>query len=147
MNQKQCGGWDWAALILRIVIGVIFICHGYQKFFEYGLPGVAEKFAGMGIPMANISAAAAATTELLGGLLLVVGFNTRIAAVLLAFTMGVAIITAHSPSLDKPYLNLIGQGGFEYPLTLLAGCLALALNGGGGCSIDGKCGKSEGGVK
>jgi len=141
MDEKKCSGWDWGALLLRLAIGSIFICHGYQKWFEWGMDAVTDTFGKMGVPFPSISAYAAATTEFLGGILLLVGFNTRMAAALLSIVMAVAIITAHAPSFDKPYLGFIGQGGFEFPLALLAGCLALALNGGGDCSADAKLAK------
>lgn len=65
-------------LVLRVVTGVIMIVHGWQKFFVDGIGGVSTFFGAMGIPMAGFSAAAVATIELGGGLLLIAGLGTRI---------------------------------------------------------------------
>lgn len=138
MDEKKCSSWDWAALILRLMIGAIFVSHGYQKWFEWGIDSVVENFGKMGVPFPSVSAYACATTEFLGGILLLVGFNARMAAALLSVVMAGAIITVHPPAFDKPFFNLIAEGGMELPLSLLAGCMAIALNGGGRCSVDGK---------
>ena len=86
---------SWGITVLRIVIGFVFLTHGWQKFFQYGLDGVAGAFTQLGIPLPYFSAILAATAEGLGGLLLLLGLGTRFAAVPLAFTMLVAWLTAH----------------------------------------------------
>ena len=72
---------------------------------------------------------AAALSELIGGILLIFGLLTRVGAFFIACTMLTAVIAVHWPKFFAP-------GGFEYPLTLLAGCLALLISGGGAASVD-----------
>ncbi|HSQ03121.1 MAG TPA: DoxX family protein, partial [Burkholderiales bacterium] len=81
--------------VLRMIVGLIFIAHGAQKFFVYGLEGTTDAFTHMGIPAAALSAALVATIELIGGAALVMGFFTRIAAVLVALDMLGAIVLVH----------------------------------------------------
>ncbi len=127
---------DWAMLLMRVYIGAIFIPHGYQKLFTYGLDGVSQNFEGMGIPLPYLSALLATFAELFGGIALILGIGTRITALSLAFTMLVAIITAHS----QAFFNQ--SGGMEYPLTLGIACVAIFLSGGGAYSLDQKLCKS-----
>lgn len=116
--------------VLRVVLGVVFIAHGAQKFSQ-GIPGVTQGFAGMGVPFAEVAAPLVAGLELIGGALLVLGVATRVVAVLLAVDMVVAGALAHLPA------GFFSQdGGFEYVLVLAAGSLAVALTGPGRYSVD-----------
>jgi putative oxidoreductase len=116
--------------VLRVVLGVVFIAHGAQKFGQ-GIPGVTQGFAGMGVPFAEVAAPLVAGLELIGGALLVLGVATRVVAVLLAVDMVVAGALAHLAS------GFFSQdGGFEYVLVLAAGSLAIALTGAGRYSVD-----------
>jgi putative oxidoreductase len=116
--------------VLRVVLGVVFIAHGAQKFSQ-GVSGVAQGFAGMGVPLAEVAAPLVAGLELVGGVLLVFGIATRVVAVLLAVDMVVAGALAHLPA------GFFSQdGGFEYVLVLAAGSLAVALTGPGRYSVD-----------
>jgi putative oxidoreductase len=92
---------------------------------------VEQMLGGMGVPFAGLSAVLVTFTELLGGLALVLGAFTRLAAIPLVFAMGVAIVTAH---LSKGFFAQ--DGGFEYPLVLLAASAALALTGSGALAVD-----------
>src|SRR5699024_11685761 len=71
-------------LIARIILGVVLIAHGWQKFNEWTLAGTTEAFTGMGVPAAGIAAPIAAIVELIGGILILIGLITRIAAALVA---------------------------------------------------------------
>ncbi len=115
---------------LRIVLGVVFTAHGAQKFAQ-GIPGVAQGFAGMGVPLAEVAAPVVAGLELIGGVLLVLGVATRVAGLLLAVDMVVAGLLAHATA------GFFAQdGGFEYVLVLAVASLAVALTGPGRFSVD-----------
>lgn len=122
-------------LPLRIGAGVIFAAHGAQKLFGwfggYGLQGTADWMASIGIepglPMAVMSGSA----EFFGGLLLIIGLLVRPAAIVLAITMLVAIVTVHlSNGL------FLSNNGYEFGLALLVISLALVVRGAGSLSVD-----------
>ncbi len=119
--------------ILRVVVGIVFLAHGGQKLFVYHFPGVAHAMASMGIPLPAISGVVVTLVEFIGGILLIVGLFTRWAAILLAIDMAVAVLAVH---LKAGFF--MQNGGFEYPLTLLAATVMLALAGGGALALDSK---------
>jgi putative oxidoreductase len=121
---------DRGLLLLRAILGVVFIIHGGQKLFVYGLPGVAGMFDAMGLPLPAVNAVLITATEIGGGIALLVGAATRVAAALLAFAMGVAVVAVHLPN------GFFLPQGFEYGLTLLVVNLALVLTGAGRYSVD-----------
>ncbi|UFU14693.1 DoxX family protein [Curtobacterium sp. C1] len=115
---------------LRIVLGVVFIAHGAQKFAQ-GIPNVTQGFAGMGVPLAEVAAPVVAGLELVGGVLLVAGVATRVVGLLLAVDMVVAGLLAHATA------GFFAQdGGFEYVLVLAVASVAVALTGPGRFSVD-----------
>ncbi|MEH3089814.1 MAG: DoxX family protein [Microbacterium arborescens] len=118
-------------LVLRVVVGAVFIAHGAQKIFQDTLPATAEAFAGMGVPFATAVGPAIALLEFVGGMLLVLGLMTRPIALLLAATMVVALVLVHLPA-----GFFATDGGYEYVLVLAAGGLALAFTGAGRVSAD-----------
>ena len=124
-----------ALTVLRVVLGVVFIMHGGQKLFVYGLEGVSGGFAGMGVPAAGIVGPLVAFVEFFGGVALVLGLLTRLAAVGTAVTMIGAIFLAH---IDNGFF---GPNGYEFPLTLLAASVAIALTGAGSLSLDAALGR------
>jgi putative oxidoreductase len=126
-----------ALTLLRVVVGAIFIAHGGQKLFVFGLDGVAGGFASMGVPMAGILGPFVAFVEFLGGIALVTGLLTRLASFGLASTMVVAILLVH---VKQGFFN---PGGVEFPLSLLASTIALVLTGPGGWSLDGLIGRKR----
>ena len=146
---------DLGLLCLRLILGGIFAAHGYPKLFGgpgKEVPPTAAAYLGQGFvqavqngspeqfapiveqvgaPQPGATAWLVAGLEFFGGIALALGFLTRLTALLLAGEMVVAIWKIHWRN------GLIGQGGFEFPLSLLSGCLALLGTGPGGFSADG----------
>ena len=129
-----------ATTILRLVLGVVFFAHGAQKmlgwFGGYGFSGTMNFFtASMHIPA--IFAFLAIAAEFLGGLGLLLGFLTRVAAFGVASTMVVAIAMVHSGF--GFFMNWSGTQkgeGIEYHLLVLAMTAFLMLRGAGAYSLD-----------
>jgi len=126
---------DLGLLALRLMLGLVFLGHGAQKAFgAFGGPGLAGAsafMASLGLRPARFWAATAAIGELLGGLLVLLGFLTPLGALLIAVTMAVAIVKVHAP---KGFF--IQNGGYEYSLVLLVAALTLAATGAGAFSLD-----------
>jgi putative oxidoreductase len=116
--------------ILRLVLGATFIMHGGQKLFVYGFAGVTGAFAGMGIPMPGLLGPFVALVEFFGGIAIVLGLLTRLAALGVGATMLVAILTVH---LRAGFFN---PSGVEFPLSLLASAITLVITGAGAFSLD-----------
>ena len=121
---------DTALAVLRVVLGITFILHGGQKLFVYGFAGVSGSFAQMGIPAAGFFGPLVALVEFFGGIAIVFGLLTRLAALGVGATMAVAILTVH---LKQGFFN---PGGIEFPLALLASAIALVIAGAGRYSVD-----------
>ena len=124
---------DLARTILRFALGAVFIAHGWQKFFQFTIPGAQGAFGTMGVPAAEIAAPVAASLELVGGAALILGLATRIVAAALAVEMLAALALVHLPA-----GMFVDQGGLEFVLVLAAGAAALVLVGPGRLSVDGK---------
>ncbi len=131
--MKPNGLTQWQALgitVLRVVVGIVFLMHGGQKLFIYGFSGVAGLMGQVGIPLPMVSAVVVTAVEFLGGAALLLGVLTRWAAILLAINMLVATVVVHLRA------GFFMPNGFEYPLTLLAANVALALAGPGEAAVD-----------
>lgn len=123
---------DLGLAILRVVVGIVFLVHGAQKLFDWGLAGTAERFAGMGVPLASITGPAVAFVEFFAGAALILGLFTRWAALGVGLVMAGAITFVHLPN------GFFNPMGFEFPLTVLAAATAIALAGPGAYSVDAK---------
>jgi len=117
-------------LPLRLVVGLVFMMHGGQKLFVFGLSGTADIMGKLGLPAPALCAAIVMTVELLGGLAILLGAFTRLAGGLLAFEMIVAILVA------RLHGGFFAPYGYEFELTLLGACLTFALLGPGGTSLE-----------
>ena len=122
-------------LIIRLVIGLLFVGHGAQKLFGwfggYGLKGTGGWFESIGMKPGVTVALFAGLAELIGGILFVLGLLTPLAAVLIAGTMLMAIMKVHSPNGLWATAN-----GYEYNLTLIAVVIGIALIGPGQFALD-----------
>ena len=74
----------WGLTVLRVVIGIVFLAHGVEKFFISGVGGVTGFFTQLGIPLPGLSAFVVSFFELVAGAALIIGFYTRLAAIPLA---------------------------------------------------------------
>ncbi len=136
-------------LLLRSVLGVVFIAHGANKLFGAfggpaigmgGLSNTAAFLTALHLEPAFALAVALALTEFAGGIFLVVGFLTRWASLALAVSMSIAIWRVHWQVgffMNWNTVPLRGEG-MEYCLVLLGALLCMALTGGGDFSIDGR---------
>jgi len=124
---KNKGISEFSLTLLRVVLGFIFVYHGYLKLFvKGGLPSTAFFFSQIGIPLPNISAFVVAFVELIGGLLLLIGLFTKWTSLVLIFEMAVAFFKVH---LKKGFL--ISNGGYEFVLLILAALVVVLAYGAG----------------
>lgn len=117
-----------ALLLLRIALGVIFIYHGYPKLFGHTRQTM-DAFRHMGLP--PYFAYLAGVIEFFGGCLLIVGLFTRVAGLLIAAEMAVALVQVHKILEDPRAVH-----NYEFPLALAAAAFALATLGAGLISFD-----------
>lgn len=116
--------------LVRIITGVIFVAHGYMKFFVMGMPGTTGFFTQVGIPAPGIMAALVATLEVAGGLALILGLLTRLAALGLAINMLGAIFFVRLKG------GFFAPNGAEFEILLFVACVALVIAGAGALSVD-----------
>lgn len=112
---------------MRLTLGAIMVGHGYQKVFG-GLHHHVQFVTSLGLPA--WSAYLSAFAEFFGGLLVLVGLFTRIAAFAICVDLSVAIAKVHFQH------GLMGNGGYEFPLAVATIAFALIFFGGGPIAFD-----------
>ncbi|WP_018151532.1 DoxX family protein [Leeia oryzae] len=119
----------YAALVLRLALGSMFIAHGLLKVMVFTLPGTAQFFATVGFP--GWLAYPTAFAELAGGAALILGVYPRlVAAGLIPLLIGASTVhLGNGWSFTNP------NGGWEYPVFLVAAALTLALLGDGAFAL------------
>jgi putative oxidoreductase len=129
MTNFRRNGTDVVWTVLRAVVGIIFIAHGAEKLGDPS--GTAQAFAQMGVPVPSLSVWFAILGEFVGGLGLLLGAFTPLAAAGPLITMLGAIVWVHVGN------GLYAQkGGYEYPLTMLLVSALFLVGGAGPFSID-----------
>ncbi len=131
---------DFTLALARLVLGVVYFLHGSQKalgwFGGYGFHGTMVFFThNMHIPA--LFAVFAIMAEFLGGLGLIVGFLSRIAAFGIAVDMLVAALLVHVP--NGIFMNWAGTQkgeGYEFHLLVIALCILIMVKGAGAVSVD-----------
>lgn len=119
-----------APALIRLTVGVVFVQTGWAHLthLEETIAAFRDDF---GVPMPELNARLASATELFGGILLLVGLGTRLAALPMAFTMLVAIVTAKGAEIDG-VATLLGFQEWSYMVMFLV----LAIIGPGALSLD-----------
>jgi putative oxidoreductase len=121
---------DAGLAVLRTVVGIVFLAHGAQKLFGMGFGGVSEMFVQLGIPAPGVTGPLNALVEFFGGLALIGGLLTRLAASGLAADMLGAILMVHLKN------GFYVPQGIEFVVTLFAASVTLVLTGPGAISLD-----------
>lgn len=114
----------WGVAILRMVVGLVFLVNGSAKLLFGGLTDTAATVAAAGLPMPGLLAGGVGVLEFVGGMLLTLGVLTRPLAAMLAVEMVLVILLIH---LENGFF--VADGGYEYPLVLLAALVAIAMAG------------------
>jgi len=119
----------YAALVLRLSLGVMFVAHALLKLFVFTLPGTAQFFQSIGLP--GFLGYAVFAAELIGGVLLIAGVGSRwVAAALVPVLLGATWV-----HLGNGWLFSAPNGGWEYPAFLTAAAVVQALLGDGAYAL------------
>jgi putative oxidoreductase len=122
---------DLLTLAARLVLGIVLLAHGWQKLVGQGLGATSAGFARLGVPLPGLSATFAGCVETGGGLLLIAGLLTPVAAALVTFVMlGAGWFAGHW------FGGVTGDDGWELVGVIIAGVLLLAAAGPGRFSLD-----------
>lgn len=120
----------YAALILRVALGIMFLAHSlYLKVFVFTMPGTVGFFESLGLP--GVVAYLTVIAEIVGGVALILGIQTRLVAVaLLPVLLGATWVHA-----GNGWLFTAEGGGWEYPVFLIAAAVVQALLGDGAHAV------------
>lgn len=113
--------FDLAMFIIRVVLGLVFIVHGFQKLRD--IKGTINMMSSMGLPMAGVIVPVLALVEFIGGIFVLIGLYAGWASILLAIVMVGAILIV---KFKKGFVN-----GYEFELSLLSMALAVFFAGSG----------------
>jgi len=145
--MKRTGSAPAAAILIRLMVGAVFLAEGIQKFLYPAVVG-AGRFARIGIPQPDILGPAVGAVEITCGTLVLLGLFTRIAVIPLLSVMAAAIVTTKVPILLEQNLgpfqlrNLpyYGFWGFAHEsrtdFSMVMGSLFLLIAGPGSLSLD-----------
>ena len=125
---------DLSFFILRLILGSIFIAHGTQKLFGMfggiGIEGTTKMMEGLGFSHPYVWAVIWSNIEFIGGIFLLFGILSRVAAGLLAIVMLVSIL-----KINLIYGFFVQNGGYEYNLLIIGACVPIIYMGGGRWSV------------
>lgn len=126
MTDKRA---DYAALLLRLSLGTMFVAHALLKVFVFTVPGTVQFFGSLGLPA--VVAYATIAAELIGGVLLVLGVRTRLIALALVPIM----LGATWVHIGNGWLFSAPKGGWEYPVFWTITLFVQALLGDGAYAL------------
>lgn len=137
------GGREYGITVLRITLGLVFVMHGYVGGFVFGPAGLAGFNASKGIPLPTVTAWFVILGHFLGGASLVLGYLTRLGALVHVVIMGGAVFFVHFSEgffLHGKIVDVAAgkaiTGGYEYSLVLLMASVAILLLGSGPLALD-----------
>jgi len=124
-------------LVSRILLAALFVPSGFQALTN--IAGTTSYFAGLGLPLPTLAAWGTGLFELIAGLLILIGLQTRIAALLLAaFSFVAGFIGHYGQGADDATLSFMHQQMLMKDIAITGGFLALAMAGAGAWSADGR---------
>ena len=121
---------DYAAFLLRLSLGVMYVAHGMMKVTVFGPAGTAAFFESLGLP--GVLGYLTMYGEVIGGLLLIAGIGSRYVAAALIPVLAGSIAFVHG---DKGWVFSAEGGGWEYPAFLIAASLVQILLGDGAYAL------------
>lgn len=119
----------YGAFISRVSLGTVLLAHGLLKVQVFTIPGTVAYFESLGLPA--IAAYLTILAELVGGTAIILGLYTRLAA-LLSLPLLIGSVWAHA---GNGWLFSAPNGGWEFPLLLVALAVAVAVQGGGAFAL------------
>ncbi|WP_214474849.1 DoxX family protein [Mesorhizobium sp. dw_380] len=124
-------------LVSRLLLAVLFVPSGFQALAN--IAGTTSYFTDLGLPLPGLAAWGTGLFELIAGLLILVGFQTRIVALLLAaFCIAAGYIGHHGQGVGDVTLAFLHQQMLMKDIAISGGFLALAMAGAGAWSADGR---------
>lgn len=121
----------YAHLVARLILGVIFVMHGWQKVFDVGVDQVARDFDATGVPWPDYVAQYSAWVELIGGVAVAIGLALPVACVLLIIDLCIEIYFIR---FDAGFWDY--AGGYEFQLALIAALAAVCFAQAGTLAVD-----------